>query len=126
MNIHVIRSNEVNPARFNKIIEFLSQFPGGDIYIPHNYNVDVWDELEEELIEPLSWKSLFELCEDYRLEYNIVKEDILVLITDIPDDRYYIGVADYENNNVFIHSGNWDQYIHITTSQFKLLYYFKN
>jgi hypothetical protein len=58
-----------------------------------------------------SWEQLFEECINYRNCFSHVSlEDVVVLLTDVPNNQNWFGSVDDSMHNFFIHTDDWNFY----------------
>ncbi|MFN5032839.1 MAG: hypothetical protein ACK5FX_11520 [Flavobacteriia bacterium] len=58
-----------------------------------------------------SWEQLFEECINYRNCFSHVSsEDVVVLLTDVPNNQNWFGSVDDSMRNFFIHTDDWKFY----------------
>jgi hypothetical protein len=139
MNVHLLRSEEVSKDLYWDIIALLKQFNGPIQYISSDSFVDYQDQVfsseiirdEEEFAkknlfdekvfslmlsypyerEIATWKQLFEKCKQYRQMYDIGQNEIVVLLTDIANDKnWFMAMAD-NMKDAFIHTKDWEFYV---------------
>lgn len=58
-----------------------------------------------------TWNQLFAECDNYRKYKNLPDEDIVVLLTDIGNDRNWFGGVSESMNNYFVQTSNWDYFL---------------
>jgi hypothetical protein len=57
-----------------------------------------------------TWKQLFKDCDSYREIYKIPANEIVVLLTDIGNDKNWFGAPSPSMKNYFIQTSNWEHY----------------
>lgn len=57
-----------------------------------------------------TWEDLFLNCEKYRTAYDIPDNDLVILLTDISNDKNWFGSVDQKMRNVFIQTSNWSSF----------------
>lgn len=57
-----------------------------------------------------TWKQLFAECENYRRLKNIPEGEIVVLLTDIANDKNWFGAVSPSMKNFFIQTSNWEHF----------------
>ena len=57
-----------------------------------------------------TWKQLFKECDRYRQLKNIPTNEIVVLLTDIGNDKNWFGATSPSMKNYFIQTSNWSHY----------------
>jgi hypothetical protein len=87
---------------------FLSKYREDFVFPEHN-EVEQMHKLKPNLNLPLSWRELFSLCNKSREIKNIADEDFIVLITKRRNALNWFSA--FDNNNIFVHAGDWDLYI---------------
>ena len=60
--------------------------------------------------QSLTWQDLFRQCEIYRRDCCVPKDDHVILLTDIGNDKNWFGSIDESLKNYFIHTANWSHY----------------
>lgn len=138
MNIHLIRSSELDPQQFTAIYELIRQYPGPVQYIIHEkpveysieeVEVEIWKEARIDLktmprmkmvnhmvAEPtitfVRWDSIFGHCDEARRKYRIPDADPVVLLTDHANEyNWFSGTDQHGKLNMFVHTGMWDRFI---------------
>ena len=71
--------------------------------------------VEKKIIFPFyekvkTWDQLFGICKDYRLKHQIKEEDIIVLLTDVANDKNWFGGVAPSMKDYFIHTANWEYF----------------
>jgi hypothetical protein len=146
MNIHLLRSPELDKETYRNVLQLLQQFPGPMHFIAcEEYIVEfnndeglrIWqdrDEFEKSL--PMSsmkrafpsssyslqeikfpyfekkktWEQFFSECDNYRNSKSISDEDIVVLLTDVGNDKNWFGSVSELMKNYFIQTSNWGHF----------------
>ena len=57
-----------------------------------------------------TWDDLFFNCEKYRKTFGIPENDLVILLTDISNDKNWFGSVDQTMRNVFIQTSNWSSF----------------
>ena len=57
-----------------------------------------------------TWEDLFLNCEKYRTTYEIHENDLVILLTDISNDKNWFGSVDQKMRNVFVQTSNWSSF----------------
>ena len=57
-----------------------------------------------------TWEDLFLNCEKYRTTYDIPENDLVILLTDISNDKNWFGSVDQKMRNIFIQTSNWSSF----------------
>lgn len=57
-----------------------------------------------------TWEQLFEDCDNFRKVKNLSENDIVVLLTDIGNDKNWFGSVSPSMKNYFIHTSNWEHF----------------
>jgi hypothetical protein len=57
-----------------------------------------------------TWDDLFSNCEKYRKTYAIPDNDLVILLTDISNDKNWFGSVDQKMRNIFIQTSNWSTF----------------
>jgi hypothetical protein len=124
MNIHLIKSVEVDSTLFNKVVDFLQSIPGPIKFMHEEHGTTEVDEedlfkqtvrdqeqfekkimnfsrakLSEDFIFPferetISWKGLFKKAQAYRKSKNIPNDEFVILLTDIANKQNWFAALD--------------------------------
>ncbi|HMQ67675.1 MAG TPA: hypothetical protein PKA90_07160 [Ignavibacteria bacterium] len=132
IKIHLIRSPEYSSEDLTEVYELLNSFKGPmnfemndhefnkkdfyflnyDLYPRHNFKFDS-DKKKKEFIKelgyPLSFEELFSLCDSFRKENLIGKNDFVVLITKRFNSLNWFSHCN-NKKNVFIHAAEWEKF----------------
>jgi hypothetical protein len=137
MNIHLFRSDEVDPERFFHVVDYLAQFPGPVKFITHEQPALIPDDLQfdEEWDGPrifrkedfvfekavmcrmeapgvVTWPDLFGQIRLIRNQGRIRTAEPVVLITDLRNDKNWFSAGDPGDKlDFFVHSDLWDWYV---------------
>jgi hypothetical protein len=138
MNIHLIRSLELDQEKFVAIYDLIHQYSGPVQYLiheqPDEYSTDeveteIWEEeriakkvmpsrnVVCDNVAPyptqfLRWDSIFDHCEAARRFYHIPDDEPVVLLTEHANEYNWFSGADRNGKrNLFVHTGMWDRYI---------------
>lgn len=133
MKVHLIKSPELNPETYQKIVNVVRSVEGGSItFIGTDFEFNREDyyflryslypnhpfqylsnqekiSFKQGLNFPLSWRELFRLCEDYRRRYGIGDDDFVILLTDRKNALNWFSASDGARN-IFIHTAEWEHY----------------
>ena len=135
MNIHILKTPEVEPSIFDSVVDFLSSFDG-----PLEFNRSYYEFSKEEFYflgyhlypyhpfqypsndtalgytpgrgYPLSWRELFSLCNFYRETFRIADDAFVVLLTKRKNALNWFSASD-ESNNIFVHTEDWELYTEV-------------
>ncbi|MCE2682118.1 MAG: hypothetical protein LW704_04030 [Cryomorphaceae bacterium] len=140
MNVHLLRSPELNVDTYRDVILMLRQFPGPIRYLESELGImdakpkeHFWENekkfnTKEQVMQVslnlnekrplefpltdhrLSWIDLFRQCYNYRSQRNIPTEDHVILLTDIGNDKNWFGAMDDSRKNYFVHTANWKHF----------------
>jgi hypothetical protein len=149
MKIHIIRSPELSPVLFTKIIELLSAIQGGISFSFDEHSIIDFekDTINEHVFEDardfeevkfslisrgkitfpflrkqVTWPTLFAKCATYRQEKEIAKDDFVILLTNFANDKNWFACLDEKMPyNGFIHTADWSHYIDCP-NQFPIAY----
>jgi hypothetical protein len=101
MKIHLFSinstHNEILKSAFDKLVEFKGQF---EFVLNTDYSYNIEDKSFN------SFKSLFEICDNFREKKKIEKTDVAILISPLSYSGYF---SSFEHNsrNIFICTENW-------------------
>ena len=132
MNIHILKTPEVDLVTFNSVVNLQSSFEG-----PLTFNISYYEFLRDEFYflqyplypfhffrytsdltamnfnpdmeYPLSWRELFSLCSYYRELFRIEDDAFVVLLTNRKNALNWFSASD-ESNNIFVHAADWELY----------------
>lgn len=137
MNIHLIRSSELDSGQFTAIYDLIRQYPVPIKFTIHEQPTkfskeemeeEIWDEvrigrkempvMEEvhfRMIEPMitfvSCDSKFKQCDQSRRKYRIPDEEPVVLLTDHANEYNWFSGSDKNGNlNLFVNTDMWDRF----------------
>lgn len=106
MNIHVLISKEVSSSIAEGLPELLKEVGPMTFKFPKKYEVDFGDA------EVLTWKELFDACAGYRSANNFPRTDLIIVVTDIPNQNNWFSAMDFNNTtHGFVHAGDWELYL---------------
>ncbi|RAR73858.1 hypothetical protein [Flavobacterium aciduliphilum] len=155
MNVHLIRSVELDKGTFNNVLNLLQQFPGPFKFLANQE--DLLDYSKEETIkkwedkkgfetqvqynavfEPQpkfsyiefpffektkTWEQLFSECRQYRKTQKVSENDIVVLLTDIGNDKNWFGGVAPSMKDYFVQTSNWQHFFgHSIDVRFPIAY----
>lgn len=116
MELHLVRSPEFSRNRFSEIIDLVKCYKGPVNFISKedlsrveepNGISDEWDDTIQEL-PFVSWDALFGECQAYRKSKRPGKDNIVVLMTDRPNEMNWFSAGDESGQrNFFIHTGEY-------------------
>ena len=143
MNVHLLRSPELDLETYRNVLQLLQQFQGPMHFIASEDNLSdfgaeeenrTWDNREDfeklkkiitresksryffskiqfPYIEKIkTWEQLFVSCDNYRQSNNVSETDIVVLLTDIANDKKWFGGVSPSMKNYFVQTSNWEHY----------------
>ena len=61
-------------------------------------------------VQSMAWEDLFELCENYRLQNDLPKEEQVILLTSFSNDSNWFSASSTCMRNSFIQTTDWDFY----------------
>ncbi len=141
MRVHIIRSQEVDDDKFIQILDLLNAVPGPvEFHIKDDAVVAFdpeeirsnWIHNEEHFgkqkklyyfttslsaempikREELSWSSLFNKCDQYRIRHQLAPNEFVILLTDMANDKnWFASLDDQMPYNGFIHTDDWNHFI---------------
>jgi hypothetical protein len=66
---------------------------------------------EQNLYSKISWETIFEQCQDYRVNKGIAEQDFIILLTDHTNEYGWFTAGDPKGHrNIFVHTAFWEQY----------------
>jgi len=119
MKAHLIKSGEVNPELFAKVMKLLQAVPG-EIKFTYDLESTKTTVLEEDFAQTsgkkkeriATWEELFSKCKEYRTNHVEDDNEFCFLLTDIINNRHYFAALDDSAPfNGFVHTGDWDLFI---------------
>lgn len=138
MNIHLLRSPELNHETYRNVLHLLQQFRGPMKFIECEeevlrYTDDgevTWVDkesfetskvvpsysiIESKFTFPFrektkSWSQIFSECDEYRQQKRVSDKDIVVLLTDISNEYNWFGGVSPSMKNYFVHTSNWEYF----------------
>ncbi|HEX5151291.1 MAG TPA: hypothetical protein VFW07_07570 [Parafilimonas sp.] len=139
MEVYLLCSKEFSQEKFNEVLEFLQSYDGPVRFLragpsrgfrDENVSLEDVDEerffkqevricysrsLRKEIPEKrneISWKSMFELCQQSRVENNLPGKDLVILLTNIANKANWFSALDPDNPcNGFVHTAEWEYYV---------------
>jgi len=105
MKIHLIRSKDVSKDLFEGVESLLVERGPMTFHFDENYAVDFGEA------EVLSWEEIFQECRKYRASKKNSASDLIILLTNKPNDEDWFSAIDVRNaTDGFVHTGDWEQY----------------
>lgn len=137
MNVYLIKTPEYDTADYLRVIELLQSFPGeirffsepdmsqeksdeqkpttrlNDADINTTANKLFEKQISADLNDgPLSWATLFNICNSYRERKNLSNEDFVVLITKRKNSLNWFAAMDTDSKrNIFVQASDWEYFI---------------
>ena len=119
MNVHIIRDEHCPLAVYQNVFDKLSKSIGLIDFIKSKDDALIQDDLddmfeEREREEPmnkhhfLSFSQLYDICEKYRIKYNIDKKDHVFLLSGANNYQNWFSNMDHEGNNYFVQVTEWE------------------
>ncbi|MFC6997718.1 hypothetical protein [Rufibacter roseus] len=143
MNVHIIRSAYFLEEDYQQVLQLLNSKPGpltfhGALKEAHK---TMWEQENailatsskdflspesqfklDEITTFLEWEDFFKLCDVYRKENKLGKEDFVVLLTPhYNTNNWFASYAD-ETNNIFAHTADWEYYLANTPAIYPITY----
>ena len=143
MNVHLLRSPELEKETYRNVLQLLQQFQGPMHFIACEEDLlefsneeenRIWEskedfeklnkikyideeatcyssEIEFPYIEKIkSWNQFFADCDQYRKAKTVSENDIVVLLTDLGNDRNWFGGVSSSMKNYFVQTSNWEHF----------------
>ena len=115
MNVNITCTPEYSFDELSQIVELLNKVPGEitfrsntELVTAEQFSMMV-DKFESpESIKTLSFEELFKLCDCYRKIKNIPKDEFIIMITSIPNEKNWFSA--FENKYIFVNSEDWKYY----------------
>jgi hypothetical protein len=137
MNVYLIGSKEFSEEKFSEVLEFLQSYDGPVRFLRAGPSPAFREEsisLEEvneerffkqkvcnslvsrkeipEIRKEVSWKNIFELCQQNRIVNNLPGSNLAILLTEIANEHNWFCALDPANPwNGFIHTAEWKYYV---------------
>jgi hypothetical protein len=140
MNVYLLRSEEFSQEKYNEVLEFLQSFEGpvrflgaASIQAVRNPGIFLEDVNKERFFKQerdicysrdlcmkqipekrkvTSSKNLFGLCNQARIENNLLSNSMVILLTEIANKANWFSGLDPANTyNGFVHTDEWDYYV---------------
>ena len=119
MNVHIIRDEHCPLAVYQNVFDKLSKSAGLIRFVKSKDDALIQDDLddmfeEREREEPmnkhhfLSFSQLYDICEKYRIKYNIDKNDHVFLLSGANNYQNWFSNMDHEGNNYFVQVTEWE------------------
>lgn len=152
MNIHLIRSEELDETVYQDVVHLLQQHPGPLRFLETEEPTEAVDVNERivkdeegfttkhqvdyskgammRISEPsfpmkerfLSWDALFSICNSYRQKHDIGDSEAVCLITDLNNEHNWFSSGSEQELNGFVHADNWDYYFPGADRRFPIAY----
>ncbi len=138
MNVHLLRSAEVDPDTYTNVLHLLQRFRGPVRFLEAEAAIEpdvalkskIWRNKKQfETMPDLnfnachseaisfpyeervkSWEEFFGICKRYRNENNVAQDDLIILLTDIANDQNWFGAVSPRMTDYFVHTANWHHY----------------
>jgi hypothetical protein len=147
MNVHLLRSPELNQETYQNVLHLLQQYNGPISFIAceddivefdNEVQLREWKDTKDfetsikisEMKNPSpkfslfelpeikfpykekkkTWEQLFSECDKYRVLKSIPEDDIVVLLTDIGNDKNWFGSISESMKNYFVQTSNWGHF----------------
>lgn len=134
MNVHIIRSPEVDLNFFMEVGAILTNIKGLINFKLDEEAVEDFKSLTEkdedfdehvQVFESMkhsraidlknftvSWEDIFKKCDTYARQKDLGNKEIVVLVTNISNKHnWFVGGDEETKNHFFVHSGDWDMFI---------------
>jgi hypothetical protein len=106
MNIYLIKSEEYKTEEFNLVVSQLNTLSKELNFIGHiqqSISYDTDNNIKE-------WTELFNLCVQFR-EVNLISQnDIVILLTELENEKKWFGWTDDTLRNYFVQTSQWDKF----------------
>lgn len=132
MKVHLIKTNDYSDNDLLKVHEFLktihspisfladtinltSYFNFLNAYSITSYNniqlADNKVNLNSIFLPVLTWDQIFQVCNKYREIKQVLKNDIVVLLTNRANNLNWFSCFDLKDRNIFVHTAEWENFI---------------
>lgn len=131
-NVWLVRSPEYSLSRFKEVYDLLDSYKG----VLRFFNAEPKKDkdlpgLEHEIkatsktyIEPKNQEWFFERCNEFRKQEDIGDDEMVLLLTDIPNPNNYFNGIDFETGlNMMVHTADWDVYFPDSHECFPIAYH---
>lgn len=115
MNVHITCTPEYSFEELTEIVELLKTVPGEikfscnkELVSAEQFSMMVYKFESPESIKSLSFEELFKLCDCYRKIKDIPKDEFIIMITSIPNEKNWFSA--FENKYIFVNSEDWKYY----------------
>ncbi len=143
INVHLIRTDSVSNMLYDEVAILLSQFSGpmkyrtdseyaefleeeiSEIYITKKdfykakeiTEIPITEHYQQaympKFIEEVTWPTIFTKCRDYRKKKKLKADEMVVLLTNMRNDKNWFSAGDPNgDNNFFIQTDSWEYYTH--------------
>jgi hypothetical protein len=125
MKIHITSTPEYSKENIDAVASVLSQVPGELQFVagePLKINTLALENEKFENpdgIEYLTFEELFNFCKPYRILKSIPKDEFVVVLTTIRNDRNWFSA--FSNRNIFVDATGWE-YITAKDSKYGIAY----
>ena len=115
MRVHLVRSEELQPEKYDHILNLLHHYSGPIEFISGEIEaqavVGTIQENQQILIHLAQpWDYFFDKCTAYRAQHHLPSEDHVFLLTEEGNDRNWFGSIGPSNKDYFIQTSGWEQY----------------
>lgn len=143
--IHLIRTPDYDIEEYLQVCEFLQSFQGPMEFISTEYQFDEkqfdflnvenivtdplffkkysiksFSEIDSSHLDPIKWNEMFSLCDFYREQENVQKEDFVVLLTKRRNELNWF--SSHDNTNAFVHTGDWERFVVDVSPKYPIAY----
>jgi hypothetical protein len=127
-NVWLVRSPEYDVLKFEKVVNMLRSFKGVlNFYTLNEQTVEQSDDVPNNPItdldaKPISW--FFEKCNEFRRQQNRSSKEMVLLLTDIPNENNFFNGIDFETGlNLMVQTSEWNLYFPETDECFPVVYH---
>lgn len=109
IKIHLIKTHDFSNRDYFALSRLLDKVKGPLKFSTVNTEFKGWkfDPLKNPF---LNWNQIFKSCEAYRTFFKLPTDDFVVLCTPKKNTKNYFSCFDEINNNIFVHTSEWDTF----------------
>ena len=131
-NVWLVRSPEYSLTKFREVRDLLNRYKGVLKFFPEKPKKgEELPLLEDEknidpssALEPKELKWFFERCNEFRKQEDIGDDEMVMLLTDIPNPNRFFNGIDFETGlNMMVQTSEWDRFFPGSDESYPVAYH---
>ncbi len=131
-NVWLVRSPEYSLTKFREVRDILNSYKGVIKFFPEKPKKgEEFPVLEDEMnadpstfLETKNLKWFYERCNEFRKQEDIGDDEMVMLLTDIPNPNNYFNGIDFETGlNMMVQTSDWDRYFPGSDESYPVAYH---